>query len=91
MVEFNKPYPFRLADLTGLTGVRFFFMRFIVNGEVLEESHSGTVMELLDELNIKKDQVAVEVNLSIIKKDAYATFKLQDGDRVEIVKFVGGG
>ena len=66
-------------------------MRFIVNGEVLEESHSGTILELLDELNIKKDQVAVEVNLSIIKKDAYATFKLQDGDRVEIVKFVGGG
>ena len=66
-------------------------MRLIVNGEVLEESHSGTIMELLDELNIKKDQVAVEVNLSIIKKDAYAAFKLRDGDRVEIVKFVGGG
>ena len=48
-------------------------------------------MELLDEMHIKKDQVAVEVNLSIIKKDTYATFKLHDGDRVEIVKFVGGG
>ena len=66
-------------------------MRLIVNGEVLEGSHSGTVMELLDEMHIKKDQVAVEVNLSIIKKDTYATFKLHDGDRVEIVKFVGGG
>jgi sulfur carrier protein len=48
-------------------------------------------MELLDELHIKKEQVAVEVNLSIIKKDKYETFKLHDGDTVEIVKFVGGG
>jgi len=66
-------------------------MRFIVNGEVLEMSCAGTVMELLDELHIKKEQVAVEVNFSVIKKDAYATFRLHDGDRVEIVKFVGGG
>ncbi len=69
----------------------FIFMRLIVNGEALEKSHAGTVMELLDELHIKKEQVAVEVNLSIIKKDAYETFKLHDGDTVEIVKFVGGG
>jgi len=66
-------------------------MRLIVNGDVLEESHAGTVMELLDELNIKPDQVAVEVNLSIVKKVMYATFTLHDGDNVEIVRFVGGG
>jgi sulfur carrier protein len=66
-------------------------MRLIINGDVLEESHAGTVTELLDELNIRPDQVAVEVNLSIIKKDAYETFKLHDGDTIEIVKFVGGG
>jgi sulfur carrier protein len=66
-------------------------MRFIVNGEVLERAHAGTVVELLDELHIKKDQVAVEVNLSIIRKEEYATFNLHDGDRIEIVKFVGGG
>jgi len=66
-------------------------MRLIVNGEILKESHSGTVKELLDELHIKPDQVAVEVNLSIVKKDTYATFKLHDDDKVEIVKFVGGG
>ena len=66
-------------------------MRFIVNGEVLEGSRAGTVMELLDELHIHKDHVAVEVNLSIVKKDMYGTFTLNDGDRVEIVKFVGGG
>ena len=66
-------------------------MRLIVNGEILEKSYAGTVMELLDELHIKPEQVAVEVNLSIVKKDAYSTFTLHDGDNVEIVKFVGGG
>ena len=92
MVKINKPYPFRpfVSDGAHRDAV-FVFMRLIVNGEVVEESYSGTVMELLDELHIKKDQVAVEVNLSIIKKDAYASFKLHDGDSIEIVKFVGGG
>ena len=66
-------------------------MQFIVNGEVLERSRAGTVMELLEELHISKDHVAVEVNLSIVKKDAYETFTLHDGDRIEIVKYVGGG
>jgi sulfur carrier protein len=66
-------------------------MRFIVNGEELERSRAGTVMELLEELHISKDQVVVEVNLSIVKKDVYETFTLHDGDRIEIVKFVGGG
>lgn len=67
------------------------FMRLIVNGEALENSQTKTVLELLEELHIKPEQVAVEVNLTIVKKDAYSIFRLHDGDKVEIVKFVGGG
>ena len=66
-------------------------MRLIVNGEVLENSQTKTVLELLEALHIKQEHVAVEVNLSIVKKDAYSTYRLHDGDKVEIVKFVGGG
>ena len=66
-------------------------MRLTVNGEIIEESNAGTVMELLDELQIEPFQVAVEVNLSIIRKADYSTFRLNDGDKVEIVNFVGGG
>jgi len=66
-------------------------MRLTVNGEIIEKSNAGTVMELLDELQIEPLQVAVEVNLSIIRKADYSTFRLNDGDKVEIVKFVGGG
>ena len=66
-------------------------MRLTVNGELLEMSHAGTVKELLRELQVQPGQVAVEVNLSIVKKADYPSFRLTDGDQVEIVKFVGGG
>ncbi|MDP2753269.1 MAG: sulfur carrier protein ThiS [Nitrospirota bacterium] len=80
------------ADQTGLTRYGFlFFMRLIVNGEIFETSNAGTIMELLNELRIEPGQVAVEVNLSIIKKVAYSTFRLNNEDKIEIVNFVGGG
>ncbi len=66
-------------------------MRLTVNGEIMEKTNAGTIMELLNELQIGPGQVAVEVNLSIIKKADYSTFRLNDGDKVEIVNFVGGG
>jgi sulfur carrier protein len=66
-------------------------MRLTVNGEILEKTNARTVMELLNELRIRPGQVAVEVNLSIVKKADYSTFGLNDGDKVEIVNFVGGG
>jgi thiamine biosynthesis protein ThiS len=65
-------------------------MRLIVNGESLT-TNAGTIRELIDELQLIPERVAVEVNLSVIKKKDYETFKLKDGDKVEIVNFVGGG
>ena len=47
--------------------------------------------ELLDELKIASGRVAVEVNLTVVRKAEYGTFPLIDGDTVEIVNFVGGG
>ncbi len=66
-------------------------MRLTVNGEIMEKTNAGTIMDLLNELQLGPGQVAVEVNLSIIKKADYSTFRLNDGDKVEIVNFVGGG
>lgn len=66
-------------------------MRLIINGEDLEVSKAETLQELLGELRIKPERVAVEVNLSIIKKSDYDSCRLKDGDRIEIVNFVGGG
>ena len=72
--------------------MRFFvFMRLILNGENFETSKAGTVRELLDELKIISGRVAVEVNLKILRKADYETYKLSEGDKIEIVNFVGGG
>ncbi len=68
-----------------------FFMRLKINGETIENLKAATVGELLDALRIERGKVAVEVNMSVIKKQDYAHFLLSDGDTVEIVNFVGGG
>jgi sulfur carrier protein len=50
-----------------------------------------TISQLLGELDIMSERVAVEVNLRIIKKINFDNYRLNEGDVVEIVNFVGGG
>jgi len=78
-----RPYP---------SGMRFFvFMQLTVNGEILTMSDVETLQELLNKLKIDSGRVIVEINLSIVRKSEYSTFRLRDGDKIEIVNFVGGG
>lgn len=65
-------------------------MKLKVNGED-KETQSETILQLLKELDIVPERVAVEVNLRIIKRADFENCKLYDGDTVEIVYFVGGG
>ncbi|HZR23810.1 MAG TPA: sulfur carrier protein ThiS [Vicinamibacterales bacterium] len=62
-----------------------------LNGDRFELSRPMTVTELLAELSIDARRVAVERNLTILKRDAFAQTTLADGDEIEIVNFVGGG
>jgi thiamine biosynthesis protein ThiS len=62
-----------------------------VNGEPREVSPELTVSELLAQLDLTLQRVAVEHNLSILSQKHWAETKLQSGDRLEIVHFVGGG
>ncbi len=65
-------------------------MKLKVNGEAYTtERH--TLAQLLREMEIVPERVAVEVNLVVIKKRDLEDFRLKDGDNVEIVYFVGGG
>ena len=66
-------------------------MKLTINGETAENIRAGTVRELLQELKVEPGRVAVEVNLTVVKRADFGTFPLNDGDRVEIVNFVGGG
>jgi thiamine biosynthesis protein ThiS len=62
-----------------------------LNGEPYEVPGPLTVTELLSRLDIDSRRVAIELNLTVLKRSAYETTTLSEGDQVEIVNFVGGG
>jgi len=63
----------------------------VVNGEKRTVRDGATVLSLLGELSLPESRVAVERNRAIVRKTEFAGTALCDGDRVEIVTFVGGG
>ncbi len=67
-------------------------MRLIVNGE--EKEFAGgqlTLAALVEQLGMKGDRVAIELNRNIVSRDRWSDTSLHDGDRLEVVHFVGGG
>ena len=62
-----------------------------VNGTLVEVPLGTTVAGLLERLEIEPVLVAVEQNLEIVPKTQFSVRKISDGDRLEIVHFVGGG
>ena len=66
-------------------------MRIRVNGDPVELPAELTILQLLEQLRIDPRLVAVEHNLSIIKRARYESTSIGDGDQIEIVNFVGGG
>lgn len=66
-------------------------MNLFLNGEPAAAPVGVTVAGLLESMGLPAKGVAVERNLEIVPKSAYAVTVLTDGDRLEIVQFVGGG
>ena len=62
-----------------------------MNGERRRIDEGTTVLSLLRELSLPMTRVAVERNLSLVRKAEFAETVLGEGDRLEIVTFVGGG
>ena len=66
-------------------------MRITLNGELYELDEPLSVADLLVKLSIDPRRVAVEYNLEILRRHLFADTLVHDGDRIEIVNFVGGG
>lgn len=66
-------------------------MQMQVNGEQRTVPAGLTVAGLLKELDIRPDRVAVELNLTILDHSEFDRRSLQEGDRIEIISFIGGG
>jgi thiamine biosynthesis protein ThiS len=62
-----------------------------LNGEQREIRDGIILVDLIAELGLGARRIAVEVNRDIIAREEYATCRLQAGDEIEIVHFVGGG
>jgi thiamine biosynthesis protein ThiS len=66
-------------------------MKVTVNGNEREVAEGTTIAQLVEQLKLKTDRIATEHNLAVIPKARYAETRLAEGDRLEIVTFVGGG
>ncbi len=62
----------------------------IINGRVIDKD-SLSLNDYLEENNLSPQRIAVELNGNILPKAQYSSTVLKEGDKVEIVHFVGGG
>ena len=62
-----------------------------LNGDLYEINKGTNLNELLNNLKIQRNKVAIEVNGEIVEKNKYSKLILNSDDKVEIVHFIGGG
>lgn len=63
----------------------------VINGEERRLDQAVCLEELLVVLGLTKGKVAIERNLEIVPRSLYGETMVEDGDRLEIVHFIGGG
>ena len=66
-------------------------MQLTINGEAKIFDKVTSLLSLVEHLGLKADRLAVELNLEIVPRSSWAATSLKDGDKLEIVHFVGGG
>lgn len=66
-------------------------MRVELNGEPKELDEGATLLSLVEQLSLAPERVAVELNRDVVRRADWPATSLNEGDRVEIVHFVGGG
>ncbi len=66
-------------------------VRLTINGEPTEVPAGLSLTDLLGRLGLDRRRLAVEVNLEVVPRAQHDALRLKDGDRLEIVSFVGGG
>ena len=66
-------------------------MHLFINGDEKDFADSLSLAQLIEDLGMKGDRVAVELNREIVSRAQWAETTLKDGDRLEVVHFVGGG
>ncbi|MAM79018.1 MAG: thiamine biosynthesis protein ThiS [Alphaproteobacteria bacterium] len=66
-------------------------MEITLNGEKFTLETGSNIVNLIDKLNLDVDKLAIERNLEIVPKSKFAMTIIEEGDKLEIVHFIGGG
>ncbi len=66
-------------------------MKVTINGQARTFEQPLTIAELLAQLEVHPLRVAIEVNEQLVRRADFAATRIQEGDRIEVVTFVGGG
>jgi thiamine biosynthesis protein ThiS len=66
-------------------------LRIQVNGEPREVDENLSLPELVASLNLKPEQIAIELNQRVVRRSEWPAITLRVDDKIEIVHFVGGG
>ncbi|UTJ06179.1 sulfur carrier protein ThiS [Arcobacter roscoffensis] len=66
-------------------------MNLIVNGETKNFDENSSLQDIITSLKIEDKVMAAAVNMEIVKKDNWSSFKPKDDDKIELLQFVGGG
>jgi sulfur carrier protein len=66
-------------------------MKVFINGETREISNESSLSELLRNLSLPSERIAIELNKEVIRRKDWENIQVKDADKIEIVHFVGGG
>lgn len=66
-------------------------MEILINGEKKALTTAMNLTDLLKYFNLPSERVAVELNQEVVRKKDWAEIKVSDGDKIEVIHFVGGG
>ncbi|TCK19501.1 sulfur carrier protein ThiS [Thiogranum longum] len=66
-------------------------MELVINGETQQAPEGTTAAALLNRLGLENERLAIEVNQEIVPRSQFETYTFVPGDRIEIVRAIGGG
>ena len=66
-------------------------MQVTINGEKRELAENLSISEMLKNLELPSERVAIELNKEVVRKKDWENIKVNDADKIEVIHFVGGG
>jgi thiamine biosynthesis protein ThiS len=66
-------------------------MQVTINGEKRELAANLSISEMLKNLELPSERVAIELNKQVVRKKDWENIKVNDADKIEVIHFVGGG